>query len=252
MTTYYPICCYVCIFKFENPDFMLHPDTLEFFRELRENNHKEWFDQNRNRYEKVKKDYHRLVGEFLLRMQKFDPSLAHLQIKDCTFRINRDIRFSKDKTPYKTHRSIIISPYGKRMEYAAYYIHLDEKEGSFAGGGIYMPGGESLKKIRTEISAFHEDLEEILANKDFVQTYGGLDRGEKMMLTRPPKGYQADHPAIELLKYKNFTATKPLDNSLLSRSDSVDYVVEILKKIKPLNDFINRGLNADEPEIDFP
>ncbi|TVQ10682.1 MAG: DUF2461 domain-containing protein [Bacteroidetes bacterium] len=231
---------------------MLHPDTLEFFRELRENNHKEWFDQNRSRYEKVKKDYHRLVGEFLLRMQKFDPSLAHLQIKDCTFRINRDIRFSKDKTPYKTHLSIILSPYGKRMENAAYYVHLDEGAGSFAGGGIYMPGSEALKKIRAEISAFHEDLEEILANKDFAQTFDGLDREEKVLLTRPPKGFQADHPAIELLKYKSFTATKPLDNSLLSNPDSVDYVVEILKKIKPLNDFINRGLSADEQGVNLP
>lgn len=230
---------------------MLNPETLEFFRELRENNHKEWFDQNRNRYEKVKKDYHRLVEKLLLRMQKFDPSLAHLQIKDCTFRINRDIRFSKDKTPYKTHRSIIMSPHGKRMEYAAYYVHLDEKEGSFAGGGIYMPGSEALKKIRTEISAFHEDFEKILADKDFVQTYDGLDREEKMVLTRPPKGYRADHPAIELLKFKSFTASATLSKKWLSDPRGIDEVVEILKKVKPLNDFINRGLEADEPVIDL-
>ncbi len=231
---------------------MLHPDSLQFFRELRENNHKEWFDQNRNRYEKVKNDYHRLVGELLFRMQKFDPSLAHLQIKDCTFRINRDIRFSKDKTPYKTHRSMIMSPYGKKMEYASYYVHLDEEAGSFAGGGIYMPGGEALRKIRTEISAFHEDLEEILASEDFSRTFGGLDSDEKMILTRPPKGYRADHPAIGLLKYKSFTASATLPEKWLSDPRGIDEVVEILKKVKPLNDFINRGLNADEPVIDLP
>ncbi len=230
---------------------MLHPDTLQFFRELRENNHKEWFDQNRNRYEKVKKDYHRLVGELLLRMQKFDPSLGHLQVKDCTFRINRDIRFSKDKTPYKTHLSIILSPYGKRMEYAAYYVHLDEGAGSFAGGGIYMPGSEALKKIRAEISAFHEDLEEILASEDYSQTFDGLDKEEKFLLTRPPKGFKAVHPAIELLKYKSFTASKPLSEKLLSDPRGIDEAVEILKRVKPLNDFFNRGLNADEPEIDL-
>lgn len=231
---------------------MLNPQTLEFFRELRENNNKEWFDQNRNRYENVKKDYHRLVGELLLRMQKFDPSLAHLQVKDCTFRINRDIRFSKDKTPYKTHRSIVMSPYGKKMEYASYYVHLDEEEGSFAGGGIYMPGSEALKKIRAEISAFHEDLEEILASDDFSQTYNGLDKDEKFRLTRPPKGFQADHPAIELLKYKSFTASRTLPEKWLSDLRGIDEVVEILKKVKPLNDFINRGLDADEPAMNLP
>ncbi len=231
---------------------MLNPETLEFFRELRENNHKEWFDQNRKRYENVKKDYHRLVGELLHKMQKFDPSLGHLQIKDCTFRINRDIRFSKDKTPYKTHLSIIMSPHGKKMEYASYYVHLDEAAGSFAGGGIYMPGSEALKKIRAEISAFPEDLEEILASEDFSQTYNGLDKDEKFRLTRPPKGFQADHPAIELLKYKSFTASRTLPEKWLSDPRGIDEVVEILKKVKPLNDFINRGLDADEPEIEFP
>ncbi len=193
-----------------------------------------------------------MVGELLLRMQKFDPSLAHLQVKDCTFRINRDIRFSKDKTPYKTHRSIVMSPYGKKMEYASYYVHLDEEEGSFAGGGIYMPGSEALKKIRAEISAFHEDLEEILASDDFSQTYNGLDKDEKFRLTRPPKGFQADHPAIELLKYKSFTASRTLPEKWLSDLRGIDEVVEILKKVKPLNDFINRGLDADEPAMNLP
>jgi uncharacterized protein (TIGR02453 family) len=223
---------------------MLTENTLQFFRELRENNHKAWFDENRHRYEEVKKDYHRLIGEILLKMQNFDKSLSHLQVKDCTFRINRDIRFSKDKTPYKTHLSIIMSPYGKRMEFAAYYVHLDEQAGSFAGGGIYMPGSEALKKIRAEISGFYEDLEDILKSKDFAKTFHGLDSDENLVLTRPPKGYDAGHPAIELLKFKSFTATKPLDNKLLTDPNGVEAVIGILKKIKPLNDFINRGLTA--------
>ncbi|TVQ92419.1 MAG: DUF2461 domain-containing protein [Bacteroidetes bacterium] len=223
---------------------MLNIKTLEFFRELRENNHKAWFDVNRHRYEEVKKDYHRLIEEILLKMQQFDKSLSHLQVKDCTFRINRDIRFSKNKTPYKTHLSIIMSPYGKRMEYAAYYVHLDEQAGSFAGGGIYMPGSEALKKIRAEISGFYEDLEDILNSKDFAETFQGLDSEGNVVLTRPPKGYDAQHPAIDLLKYKSFTATKPLDNKLLTDPKGVEVVTEILKKIKPLNDFINRGLTV--------
>ena len=223
---------------------MLSNHTLEFFRELRENNHKAWFDINRTRYEKVKKDYHRLIEEILMKMQSFDKSLSHLQVKDCTFRINRDIRFSKDKTPYKTHLSIIMSPFGKRMENAAYYVHLDEHTGSFAGGGIYMPGSEVLKKIRAEISGFYEDLEDIINSKDFAKTFHCLDSDENVILSRPPKGYYAEHPAIGLLKYKSFTATKPLDKKLLTDPKGVEIVTEILKKIKPLNDFINRGLTT--------
>ncbi len=223
---------------------MLNIKTLEFFSELRENNHRAWFDENRHRYEEVKKDYHRLIEEILLKMQQFDKSLSHLQVKDCTFRINRDIRFSKDKTPYKTHLSIIMSPFGKRLEFAAYYVHLDEQAGSFAGGGIYMPGSEALKKIRSEISGFYEDLEEVLGSKEFANTFDGLDSEKNVVLSRPPKGYDADHPAIDLLKYKSFTATKPMDNKILTDPKGVEIVTEILKKIKPLNDFINRGLTA--------
>ncbi|MFO7977058.1 MAG: DUF2461 domain-containing protein [Bacteroidales bacterium] len=223
---------------------MLHKETLEFFRELRRNNHKEWFDQNRSRYQQVKKDYHRVVGQILERMQAFDPALAHVQVKDCTFRINRDIRFAKDKTPYKTHLGISISPLGRKFEYAGYYAHLDENNGTFAGGGIWMPSPDALKKIRSEIAGFYEDLGQIVSSGDFTSTFGSLDRDENAVLTRPPKGYDKDHPAIGFLKLKSFTATHILGNQLLSDPRGVDVIVEIMKKVKPLNDFINRGLKS--------
>ena len=176
---------------------MLQPPTLQFFRELRNNNSKAWFDQNRPRYEEVKKDYHRLTAALLERMQAIEPALSHLQVKDCIFRINRDIRFSKNKAPYKTHLSIIMTPFGKRMDYAGYYLHMDEGEGSFAGGGLYMPMAETLKKIRMEVSNYHEDFIHIIQSPSFKNTYQDLDREAGVILTRPPKGYSDDNPAIE-------------------------------------------------------
>ncbi len=221
---------------------MLNIKTIEFYRELRINNNKEWFDRNRDRYEEVKKDSQRLVNELLLNMSRFDPALEYLQAKDCIFRINRDIRFSKDKTPYKTHLGIFITPFGKKSGYAGYYVHLDEKEGSFAGGGIYMPDGDILKKIRNEISAFYEDLEEIVNSDSFKKTFGGLDIDNKIMLVRPPKGYNMDDPAIEFLKLRSFTATKDLPAEILTDPAGINKLVDIFKTIKPFNSFLNRAL----------
>jgi len=221
---------------------MLHIETLQFFRELRHNNTKDWFDANRHRYELAKKDYHQVVRKILEGLQKYDQGLFHLQVKDCTFRINRDIRFSNDKRPYKTHLGIIMSPYGRRLEYAGYYVHLDEEGGCFAGGGIYMPSGEVLKKIRKEISVFHEDLLEVMNSADFREVYGDFDRDEGVVLIRPPKGYTTDDPAIEYLKLKSYTATKAFPADWLTDATAIDRVVEILAKLKPLIDFLNRAV----------
>jgi uncharacterized protein (TIGR02453 family) len=224
---------------------MLQQTTLQFFRELRNNNSKAWFDQNRPRYEEVKKDYHRLTAALLERMQAIEPALAHLQVKDCVFRINRDIRFSKNKDPYKTHLSIIMTPIGKRMDYAGYYLHMDEGEGSFVGGGLYMPMAETLKKIRMEVSNFYEEFVEIIQSPSFKNTYQDLDREAGVLLTRPPKGYSDDNPAIEYLKFKSFTATQPLSKDDLSKPESIDKVVSILTDLKPFIDFLNQALREN-------
>lgn len=225
-----------------NAYHMLHPSTLQFFRELRKNNSKAWFDQNRGRYEEAKKDYHRLTASLLERMQAVEPDLAHLQVRDCIFRINRDIRFSNNKEPYKTHIGIILTPHGKKLEYAAYYVHLDEDEGSFAGGGMYRPDPEITRKIRKEISNFFEDFTGILNDSSFISTYEDLDREEGSILSRPPKGYDENDPAIEYLKFKSFTATRELRPALLSDPQGVDKLVAILKDLKPFIDFLNRAL----------
>ena len=224
---------------------MLSQDTLNFYRELRKNNHKEWFDKNRKWYEEVKKDYLRFTAELLTRMQAVDLSLGHLAPKDCVFRINRVIRFSADKTPYKTHLGIFMTPGGRNLDYAGYYVHIDEEGGSFAGGGCYRPQAIILKKIRREIANFYEDLEEIVGDRAFKKTYGEFDREEGAVLSRPPKGFDADNPAIEFLKFKSFTATRELDAKILTDPKGLDTVVDILKDLKPLNDFLNRAIRTE-------
>lgn len=225
---------------------MLQKDTLVFFKELKDNNHKEWFDLNRKRYELAKNDYHALVSKFISTMQEYDPRLAHLEVKDCTFRINRDIRFSKDKTPYKTHLAILLSPEGKKMNGAGYYIHLDAHEGCFLAGGIYMPPPDFVKKMRAEISGFYEELDAILDNPQFKKVFKGWDMDKKLTLARAPKGYEENHPALTHLKLKSYTVTHHLPQSILSDPDGVKTISNYLQLLKPLLDFINRGLKEND------
>ncbi|MBC7885904.1 MAG: DUF2461 domain-containing protein [Saprospiraceae bacterium] len=223
---------------------MLQPATLEFLKELNLNNHKEWFDKNRKRYDLVKADYLKLAADILDEMKKKDSSLDMLSPKDCIFRINKDIRFSKDKTPYKTNLGIALHPYGKKMQLAAYYVHIEDGQ-SFAGGGLWSPEAPLLAKVRKEIHNFHKDLEDILSDSAFKKTFGAFDIEEGQKLSRPPKGYEAEDPAIEYLKQKSFTVSRPIPNAMLTTVDLIPYLVETLTTFKPLLTFINRGLMSD-------
>jgi uncharacterized protein (TIGR02453 family) len=223
---------------------MLSKDTLQFLDDLKANNNRDWFLENKKRYEAFKKDYQQLVADLLDAMKPLDPSLEMLEVKNCTFRINRDIRFSKDKTPYKSHLGIWLSSGAKGLNRSGYYIHL-EKGASFIAGGLYCPESEDLKKMRKEIAFFYEDLEAILAEKDFKSEFGDFDRNEKDTLKNPPRGYDKEHPAIELLKLKSFEASQKIDFSAASKKDFVAVMSQKLIALKPLNDYINRALTSE-------
>ena len=223
---------------------MLSKDTLQFLDDLKANNNRDWFLENKKRYEAVKKDYQQLVGDLLDVMKPLDPSLEMLEIKNCTFRINRDIRFSKDKTPYKSHLGVWLSSGAKGMNRSGYYIHID-KGGSFIAGGLYCPEAEDLKKMRKEIAYFHEDLEAILNEKNFKREFKDFDRNEKDTLKNPPRGYEKEHPAIEFLKLKSFECSQRIDISEVTKKDFVATMSKKLIALKPLNDFINRALTSE-------
>lgn len=224
---------------------MLTKESLQFLDDLKKNNNRDWFQDNKKRYEVFKKDYHQLVSAFLDAMKTLDPSLELLEVKNCTFRINRDIRFSKDKSPYKAHLGVWMSTGAKGANRAGYYVHI-EKGASFIAGGFYSPEAEDLKKVRKEIAFFHDDLEAILADKNFKKEFGSLDINETNSLKSMPRGYEKDHPAIEFLKLKSFTATQKYDIAEVTQKDFVAKMSKKLIALKPLNEFINRALETDE------
>ena len=223
---------------------MLSKETLQFLDDLKANNNRDWFLENKKRYEAFKKDYQQLVADLLDAMKPLDPSLEMLEVKNCTFRINRDIRFSKDKTPYKSHLGIWLSSGAKGLNRSGYYIHL-EKGASFIAGGLYCPESDDLKKMRKEIAYFHDDLEAILEEKDFKREFGDFDRNEKDTLKNPPRGYDKEHPAIELLKLKSFESSQKIEFSAVAKKDFVAVMSQKLIVLKPLNDFINRALTSE-------
>jgi uncharacterized protein (TIGR02453 family) len=222
---------------------MISKESVQFLVDLSANNNKPWFDLNRKRYEVMKADYIGLAEKILTGMRPHEPGLEFVTPKDCTFRINRDIRFSKDKSPYKTNLGIALHPGGKRMASAAYYLHI-ERGNSFLGGGLWMPEPAILAKVRKEIHYFFDDLKEILGEKKFKSTYGDLSDAEGK-LARPPKGYEADNPAIEYLKLKSFTVGRSIADKHIIDPSYVNQVLEDFRTIQPLLAFINRGIMAD-------
>ncbi len=218
-------------------------EALLFIADLKANNNTEWMHANKKRYECYKKDYHNFILSILTEMKVLDKSLEPLEAKNCTFRINRDIRFSKDKTPYKTHISVWLSTNKNIKNAPGYYLHLDDTE-SFLAGGIYCPEPTELKKIRTEIAYFYEDVQELLLNKEFRQEFHNLSQND--ILKRPPKDFEANHPAIELLKLKSFTASQKINkNDCLDKNFAKNISVKLIK-LKPLNEFLNRALQTEE------
>lgn len=228
---------------------MLSEESLVFLEKLRENNHKEWFTQHRDAYELYRKEL-LTAADFILRALKTnDPELANTKPAQCLFRINRDIRFSADKRPYKTHVSLGFAPEGRKGDLAGYYVHFDLEE-SFVGGGVYMPPADVLKKIRNDIDLYWEEFSDIINNPTFKAIYPDLDFEELWTLTRPPKGYDENNPAIKYLKLKSFTATHALSYKMLSDSNTLPMLVEYLLPLKDFVHFLNRAiLSDDEPDV---
>lgn len=224
---------------------MLNGTTLDFLKKLKENNHKEWFDANKKQYEAAKQDYLKFLTGLLLSLsESTDPSLCHLSAKDCMFRINRDVRFSKDKSPYKTNFGASICKGGKKALLAGYYLHCEPGGQSFIAGGIWMPMAPELKKIRQEIDYSLAEFRLIVEAQAFQDAFGRLDTSEGGMLSRPPKGYTDDNPALPFLKLKSFIASCPIGDDILTGAGLQASVAQAVAKLRPLVDFLNRALEG--------
>ena len=182
---------------------MLDPSTLKFLKDLKKNNNKAWFDAHRSTYEKARENFIELVQALIDGHKRYDRGLTDLPAKDCLFRINRDVRFSKDKSPYKTNFGASISPGGKKSPLAGYYIQLSPGD-SFIGGGVWMPEPATLKRIRQEIDYNLKEFEAIVRSKKFRAVYGDLYTREGIQLSKVPQGYEKDNPAAPYLKLKSF------------------------------------------------
>jgi uncharacterized protein (TIGR02453 family) len=219
---------------------MLEPSTLHFLRNLSKNNNKNWFDENRSAYETAKSNFGHLVGELIHKIGAFDEPIGHLKTSDCTFRINRDVRFSKDKRPYKSNLAASFSAGGKKALVAGYYFHLEPGQ-SFAGGGYYTPMPPELAKIRQEIDYNFEEWKQIISNKSFKKRFPGSLESEGS-LVRPPKGYDEENPAIRFLKMKSFIVTHPFTDIEIAGKRVVQEITETFKAMKPMIDFLNRAI----------
>lgn len=219
---------------------MVAKDTLRFLSALKKNNNKDWFDRNKEKYLAAKADIDKLTGEIIQSFSKFEPAFKSLTPKDCVFRIYRDVRFSKDKRPYKTNMGLSMNAGGKKAETAGYYVHI-EPGNSFFAAGRWMPSSDHLKKIRQEIDFNGRTLNRILKNTSFKKKFGTLS--DEYKLSRPPKGYNEDHPLIDLLKLTSFIAWKKIPDRELTGKSLVKQLDSDAKIIKPLIDFLNEAID---------
>ncbi|MGN6195969.1 MAG: DUF2461 domain-containing protein [Ginsengibacter sp.] len=220
---------------------MIQKSTLDFLKALKKNNNKTWFDQNRERYNSAKNNFDEFVALLLEQMMLFDEDLKELSSKNCTFRINRDIRFSKDKTPYKINLSASFNKGGKKSVDAGYYFHLQPGGNSFVGGGLWMPEAIELKKLRQEIDYCFPEFKKIISASSFKKYYSELEKDEKQMLVNIPKGYEKENPAADFLRMKSFIATKNLSDEEVTSVNLVKETTQAFKALMPLIKFINRS-----------
>ena len=222
---------------------MLQTSTLKFLKDLKKNNNKSWFDANRKRYDEAKKDFELFIQQVIDLHGKKDKTISSLKAKECLFRINRDIRFSKDKTPYKTNFGASINKGGKKaFSTAGYYFHLEPGE-AFVGGGIYQPMPEELRKVRQEIDYNFKEFKNIIGSKKFKSVYGDLDKSNEFLLSRVPKGYEADNPAADYLRLKSYIAFEHITDSDLTSRMLVKKAADAFQTLQPFIDFVNGSLS---------
>jgi uncharacterized protein (TIGR02453 family) len=222
---------------------MLQSSTIKFLKDLSKNNNKPWFDANRKQYENAKTDFAGFIQTIIDKHGKQDDSIAHLKAKDCMFRINRDVRFSKDKSPYKNNMGAYINKGGKKSLFGGYYFHCQPGQ-SFVGGGLWMPMPPELAKVRQEIDYNFDSFKKIIGSKKFKAVYSDLSRDAEYILTRVPKGYEADNPAAEYLKLKSFVTMIPVKDAALNSKDLSKKVLTAFEALQPLLKFINQSIEG--------
>ena len=215
--------------------------TFAFLADLAQNNDREWFGAHKKQYQAAKEEFLTFVDEVIAGISAFDPSIVQLTAKDCIFRINRDVRFSTDKSPYQTYFGAHILGGGRKNEHgrSGYYIRLQPGDCMLAGGA-YLPPAPWIKAIRDEIAYNAAEFKEILAHPDFKRYFGEME-GER--LKTAPKGFARDHPEIDLLQFKSFLAVHRVKDEQAMKPDFSNHTVSVFQALYPFGQFLNRSMD---------
>ena len=212
--------------------------AFTFLNELKRNNSKPWFDAHRHDYEESRRNVEAFVSSFIEALRPID-DVGPLSAREVLMRINRDVRFSRDKSPYRTNVGAEIAPGGRRGGRFGYFIHLEPGGGSLLGGGMYMPLPEQLAKFRQAIAEDAEPFKRIVQRRGFVKQFGAIE-GER--LATAPQGYQRTHPEIDLLRLRQVLAARHFPDAEVLAPDFLQRTVEAAKELKPFNDWLNSHL----------
>ena len=215
-------------------------DNFAFLKKLQNNNNRDWFNENKAFYQAQHENTIAFANELLAKMAEHD-TIETPTGKKSLYRIYRDVRFSKDKSPYKTHWGGGFRRATKQLR-GGYYFHIQPGGNSFIGGGFWAPNKEDLLRIREEIASDDSEMRSIITGKEFVDTFGQLD-GEQ--LKSAPKGFDKEHPAIDLLRYKQFIFGKNFSDEDVLKSDFVDVANDTFKKMRPFFDYMSEVLTTD-------
>jgi len=216
--------------------------VLEFLNNLQENNYREWFEEHKTEYKEAQAIFNQTVDKLIAGISEFDPAVAKLSAKSCTFRIYRDVRFSKNKAPYKTHMGAFISPYGKGGGYSGYYFHIEAEGANYIGGnilstGVYRPEPAALKSIREEIFLNGDQFQETISKANNFK----IETGET--LKRVPGGYPSEFKYADYLKLKNYFLTRYVDDNWITSPDLIERSVEEYRTTKEFHDLLNKAIN---------
>jgi uncharacterized protein (TIGR02453 family) len=211
--------------------------VLNFLKQLKRNNRREWFEKHRDVFDTARLEFENLVFDLTESIARFDPAVGQPEPRDCIFRIYRDVRFSKDKSPYKTHFGAVLGPKGRKTQGPLYYIHVSPGD-NFFGGGVYQPPPDQLDALRHHALTHAESFLRIIRKPVFRKFYGDLWDDK---LQRPPKGFPADDPNIDLAKYKSYVVMHALNEREVLSPRFRKTVVNGFRLMKDFNDFLRQA-----------
>ncbi|KAI9373621.1 hypothetical protein BJX61DRAFT_533018 [Aspergillus egyptiacus] len=244
----------------EYSDARVHRNTVLYLIDLRTNNNRVWFKSHEREFRRAMKDWESFVETLAPKIIAFDATISDLPPRDIIFRIYRDVRFSRDQRPYKSHFSAAFSRTGRKRPYACYYLHLDPGS-SYVGGGLWAPEPPTIQLLRQSIDERPEEWRQVLTSEPFRSTFlPAAKKGRQAALKAfaaanqegalksRPKGYDADHPDVQLLRLRNYHVTKQVDDEIFTAEDGQEKIIHIISTLQPFVTFLNGIIMPDQED----